>query len=50
MAMTFEQFEYAWCEARDKAIKYREDGNCKHTICSECEYYNVCKENEDATS
>jgi hypothetical protein len=44
MGMTFEQFEYAWCEERDKCIKYRENEHCLHTICSECEYQSVCNE------
>ena len=44
--MTFEQFEYAWCEIRDKAIKYRKDGNCKHTDCRECDYQTICEECE----
>jgi hypothetical protein len=45
--MTFEQFEYALCELRDKCITYREHGNYQYTDCKECDYQNVCEEMTD---
>ena len=43
MGMSFEQFEYKLCELKDKYIKYKENGKCKHTDCRECDFQNVCE-------